>query len=83
MQFSEYGKPWAAYTSLEQVLGGLINGGAHILKGLITGKEKVPIEATCISQYSRTDKKKTFCTYWFLIKLQNVLNNQIYFNKLI
>ena len=29
MQFSEYDKPWAAYTSLEQVLGGLINGGAH------------------------------------------------------
>lgn len=80
MQFSEYDKPWAAYTSLEQVLGGLINGGAHILKGLITGKEKVPIEATCIAELA---KKKTFCTYWFLIKLQNVLNNQIYFNKLI
>ena len=50
MQFSEYDKPWAAYTSLEQVLGGLINGGAHILKGLITGKEKAPIEATCIAE---------------------------------
>lgn len=54
MQFSEYNiKPWAAYTSLEQVLGGLINGGAHILKGLITGKEKVPIEATCIAELTK------------------------------
>lgn len=81
MQFSEYDKPWAAYTSPEQVLGGLIfYGGAHILKGLITGKEKAPIEATCIAELT---KKKTFCTYWSFIKLQNVLNNQIYFNKLI
>ena len=74
MQFSEYDKPWAAYTSLEQVLGGLINGGAH------NWKRK---SANWSYMYSRTDKKKTFCTYWFLIKLQNVLNNQIYFNKLI
>ena len=50
------------------------------MEGLITGKENVPIEATCIAELT---KKKTFCTYGFLIKLQNVLNNQIYFNKLI
>lgn len=53
MQFSENDKPWAAYTSLEQVLGGLINGGAHILKGLITGKEKAPMEATCIAELTK------------------------------
>lgn len=62
MQFSEYNKPWAAYTSLEQVLWGLINGGAHILKGLITGKEKAPIEATCIAELT---KKKHFALIGF------------------
>lgn len=63
MQFSEYDKPWAAYsTSLEQVLGGLLNGGAHILKGLITGKEKAPIEATCIAELT---KKKHFALIGF------------------
>ena len=62
MQFSGYDKPWAAYTSLEQVLRGLINGGAHILKGLITGKEKAPIKATCIAELT---KKKRFALIGF------------------
>ena len=50
------------------------------MDGLITGIEKVLRSL----MYSSADKKKkTFCTYWFFLKLQNVLNNQIYFNKLI
>ena len=68
-------KTWA-YTSLFGVLGGLINGGAYMQRGLNTTCDWTRKSA---SKQASSTVQNMFYFFWYFIRLQNVKINRIHF----